>query len=275
VNAAEHPFDVYVRRPAETIRVAEAALLYALDEYPSLDRQVYLAFLDQLAERAAASGAVTPRDQAEALRRIVVEEERLTGGDREDYTNPDNSYLNRVIERRCGIPITLSVVWLDVAWALGWAWAGVGAPGQFLIRPLDASPEIYVDPYNGGAVLNGDEALTQLSALLRTEEELPASALATVDAPYILRRMLGNLVTAYRARRDGARQAAALERLVAVAPDEIGLRAELGRTLASAGRFREATEVLRKAELLAFQDEERHVVGRAAAEVKQRFTELN
>ncbi len=275
VSTTSHPFDEYVRRPADEIRLAEAALLYAADEYPKLDPRVHFAFLDQAADRVASMSAPAPMDQVEALRTILVDEERLVGVDLDDYHNPENSYLNRVIERRRGIPITLSAIWLDVAAALGWRMVGIGAPGHFLIRHLDLEDELYIDPFRAGLVHTEAEVRGMLAATLGGADRVNPDALAPVDNLYILRRSLGNLYSCYLGRNDYPRAAVTLRRMVAVVPEEVVLRAELGRVLSLAGQFREAAEVLHAAQRYVLDEDEGRALSDVAQEVKRRMVELN
>ena len=147
-NPREH-FATLARLPDGQIALDEAALWIAAEEYPELDVAGYLGELDALAE-AARSRLLTARDDTERvaqLNRFLFVEAGFHGN-RDDYYDPRNSYLNEVLERRCGIPISLSLVYLAVTDRLGLAVQGVGFPGHFLLK-WRGDPETLVDPFDG------------------------------------------------------------------------------------------------------------------------------
>ena len=121
----------YVGRSAEQIRLDVAALLLARTEYPALDLPAQLARLDALAARADCDPHHSARDNIARLNRLLFEEEHFAGNE-EEYDDPRNSYLNDVLDRRIGIPITLSLVYQEVARRRGLPVVGVGFPGHFL-----------------------------------------------------------------------------------------------------------------------------------------------
>ena len=139
-------FARYVARPAEEIRLDEAALLLARTEYPALDLSAQLARLDALAARAECDPGQSPHANIANLNRLLFEEENFAGNE-EEYDDPRNSYLNDVLDRKMGIPITLSLVYQEVARRCGLPVVGVGFPGHFLAKYLAASGEILLDPY--------------------------------------------------------------------------------------------------------------------------------
>lgn len=275
MSGGGHPFDEYVRRPADEIRLAHAALLFARDEYPALDQRIYLRFLDHLAERVRERNPVPPLEQVEALREVIVGEERLTGAAVEDYRNPENSYLNRVIERRSGIPISLSAIWLDVSSATGIPLLAIGTPGHFLLRHAELKEPAYIDPYRSGELYTSGQVRAMLSATLGGQDRIPQDAFAPVDVHYTLRRMLGNLYTCYRSAGDAPRVVTVLHRLIAVVPEEVVLRAELARMLAVTGAFRKAAAVIAEAKPLALDDQERDALDEVERDIRRRHRETN
>lgn len=158
-----------VARPDDEIDLAAAALLIAEREYPGLDVSAYLARLDDLARRARARGG-----DVAALCAVLFGELELRGNTG-DYYDARNSFLNDVLDRRIGIPITLSVIFLEVGWRLGLDVEGIGYPGHFLVR---AEGRI-LDCFNGGAEVD-----------LATLEQ---RHVARAGKREILVRMLGNL----------------------------------------------------------------------------------
>ncbi|UCG32505.1 MAG: hypothetical protein JSU68_12670 [Phycisphaerales bacterium] len=251
MTAAPHPFDQIVTQPEDRIRLAAAALWYATDEYPDLKVAYYLEFLDALAARVAAHRAATPQERIEALRLEIVENEGFAGN-RTDYHNPQNSYLNRVIDRKAGIPVSLSAIWLDVAARLGWPFAGLNMPGHFLICAPGSGEDIIIDPFNDGAVLSRAECSHMGLALFGSDFRLQPEHLAHVGTRDILRRMLGNLHSIYLVRRDWPRCTNILRRMFALRPVDPEIAAELAQLLATAGELAEALAILHsvlKAEL--------------------------
>jgi regulator of sirC expression with transglutaminase-like and TPR domain len=222
-----------VRRRDDEIDLAEASLLYAREEYPRLVLRNYLARLDELAAavtRRLPEGA-GPRRTLDALNDYLFQVEGFRGNE-ESYYDPRNSYLNEVLDRRLGIPITLSVVYLEVGRRLGLPLDGVGFPGHFLIRYAADGEAIFLDPYHGGAILNPD---------VFAESALQHSYyLAAVTKRQILTRMLTNLKAVYLKDEDFDRASRIVELLLLVNPgalEEIRdrglIRFRLGQRLAA------------------------------------------
>jgi len=170
--------------------LAEAALEYARFAYPEVDVQAYL---DRLAAMAGLVEGTTHLD----LRRVVAIREGL-GGDIDDYYDPRNSFLNEVIDRRKGIPITLAVVWIEVGRRAGIDVQGVALPGHFLVF---AAGQL-VDPFGGGEAIGADEAAALFAENYGGAPRLNPEWLEPVPPEAILERMLGNLTEAYRRRAE-------------------------------------------------------------------------
>ena len=170
--------------------LAEAALEYARFANPELDVNVYL---DRLAAMAESVAGPTHLD----LRKVVAIREGL-GGDIDNYYDPRNSYLNEVMDRRKGIPITLAVVWMEVGRRAGITVQGVGLPGHFLIY---AAGQL-VDPFGGGEAIGSDEAAALFAENFGGKPRLNPEWLEPVTPESMLERMLGNLAEAYRRAAD-------------------------------------------------------------------------
>ncbi len=263
-----------MRQPDPRIRLAKAALLFSLDEYPDLDVARYLARLTRLAREVGAEHTHGPRDQWQAMRTVIVERHGYTGNDA-DYKNPANSYLNRVIDTRRGIPISLSVIWLDVAATLDWPLTGVGLPGHFMLRHPGMDEDVYVDPFHGGALRSREECAEMVRLILGTSAPVSDEMFQPVDGRQTLRRMLGNLYAYYVNLNDWRRSADVLSRMVAVVPDEIPVRAELARVLTQEGSLGRAAEVLQEARELAVFEPERELLDERVEELRLRRAELN
>lgn len=274
MSSPHHPFDRYVDRPTDEIRVAEAALLFSLDEYPHVDLKVYLDYLAHLSRQARRSGATRPDDQVDALRRILVEREGFGGALQEEH-GPHDSYLNRVIDRRRGLPIALAVIWLDVAWTLKWPVAGIGMPGHFLLRHPGQEEGLYIDPFFAGASRTREECLEMARRFVGDAIDAHPDPLAPVDARRTLRRMLGNLYSHYLSTSDAARAARCLRRMIAVVPDEIPIQVERARLLTLMGEFETAYDALEIARGRAGDEAERDAVRRGFDDLRRRVAESN
>lgn len=186
-----------MRRADAEVNLGEAALLIACLEYPDLDVGRYLERLDRMAAaigRVAATGGVS--GAASAINRYLFEREGFHGNDRH-YYDPRNSFLNDVLDRRTGIPITLSTVYIEVARRLGLAVEGVGLPGHFIVRLGEGDEARLVDPFNGGAPLNERDCQERLDKLYGGKVKLDERMLAPVDRRHLLARMLRNLKVIY------------------------------------------------------------------------------
>ena len=205
--------------PDERIDLAEAALWIAAEEYPGLDVPRELTRLAELAARARArlerfEGA--PARVAE-LSRFLYGDEGFAGN-RTDYYDPRNSFLNEVLERKLGIPITLAIVYTSVAARIGLAARGVGFPSHFLVR-IDEPAEILLDPFNG-AIVSRDECAEWLRAAAGEERlELDPQLLEPTPAKQILARVLRNLKQIWLAREEWQRALDCAERILLLAPD--------------------------------------------------------
>lgn len=187
----------------EKIDLIRASLVIARTEYPHLDIEVYAARMEQLARRVAALvPEPDPRLAIAALNRVLFEETSLRGN-REDYYDPRNSFLNDVLDRGLGIPITLSIVYMEVAKRVGFSLAGVGMPGHFLLKHygLDGR-EMLIDCFNRGSVVSRQDCQNRLDEIYSGEMKLRPEFLHPISRRQILTRMLNNLKTVYLSTRN-------------------------------------------------------------------------
>jgi regulator of sirC expression with transglutaminase-like and TPR domain len=199
--------------------VAEGALLIAAEEYPDLDLGAYLGFIDEVGEAALARlGRDAGADEARRALTEELFERRRFAGDATDYYDPRNSYLNDVIDRRRGIPITLAIVYLAAGQRLDQPVAGVNAPGHFLVRHGDT----IVDAFHGGRVVSRETLVKQLAEMKAPQPEAAAEQLlaSPPTTRAILTRVLGNLKANYLRRRDMTRALGVVDRLVQMNPDQ-------------------------------------------------------
>jgi regulator of sirC expression with transglutaminase-like and TPR domain len=203
------------------IPLDEAALAIAAEEYPALDPAPYLARLDALAARVrrAIPGPLRAAPALRAIRAVLVDEEGFRGNS-EDYQDPRNSFLNDVLDRKLGIPITLCLVWIEVARRCGIPLLGVGFPGHFLAKIVTSGVEVFVDPFHGGDLLDGGELLARFRAR-SGGRELDPRHLAPVTPRQLLARMLTNLARVYMERRDPAGAWWVSDRLLVLLPGHL------------------------------------------------------
>ena len=210
-----------IRLPDEQIDLADSALLIAQEEYPELDRLRYLEMLDELADgaRMRLGGETDLYVRVNVLSEYLFDEEKFTGNE-SDYYDPRNSFLNEVLERRLGIPITLSLVYMEVGRRLGMAVVGVGMPGHFLAKYLGEREEIVIDPFRRGIIMSAEDCRQLLRRV--TGDVLPVSTgdLPVLGPKEMLNRMLNNLKGIYLARTDYPRSLAAVERMLLVNPKQ-------------------------------------------------------
>ena len=210
--------------------LAGAALVVARIEYPRLRPEPYLeqldglgqAALDRVERYAAATGDRSVRGRARAVGAYLFEEERFAGN-RDKYADPRNSCLNQVLERRTGIPITLSIVYLEVARRAGLEADGVNFPGHFLVRCPDdeGTPGLVVDPFNRGALLSEQDCRRLLEQHAGADVPFQRSLLAPATRAQIVVRMLFNLKNLYVHMRSFPQAYAVTELLVAMNPSAL------------------------------------------------------
>ncbi len=221
--------------PAADVDVAEVALLLATDEYPELDLSGYFERLDDLAERVRPYLMGDLERRVEGFSVFLFEEEGYQGN-AEEYYDPQNSYLTDVIDRRLGIPITLSVLATAVGRRAGLEIVGVALPGHFIAKAIDGEEEILFDPFHGGQLLTNETCGEVVEAVTGRPFRVTAEILAPTPPGAIVTRMLNNLRAIYADRDDFARTARILRRQRQLAPHDAGLRRDLGVTLVRAGR---------------------------------------
>jgi regulator of sirC expression with transglutaminase-like and TPR domain len=227
--------------PDDRIDVAVGAALVARDAYASTDVARLVARLDELAAGAPFVArdlaALSTEEQAAALSDYLYERLGFRGNE-QDYYDPKNSLLPDVLERRLGIPITLALVYCEVARRVGVRARGVSFPGHFLVRVDAAGHEdapTVVDPFFGGRCLDRG-ALEKLLERAAPGQTLVATThLAAASARTILVRMLINLKWIYATRGDLARSLLALDRIITLTPDSIPALRERGFLAARLG----------------------------------------
>jgi regulator of sirC expression with transglutaminase-like and TPR domain len=210
----------------EPIDLARAALAVAREEYPDLDEGRYLRVLDRLAKAVQAgfpSGS-SPERRVGRMNTYLFHELGFSGN-QADYYDPRNSFLNEVLDRRLGIPLTLCIVYMEVGRRCGLRVDGVGFPGHFLCKVQLDGGELVVDPFHRGQLLGVEEIKRRLAAAVGDQVRFDPRLLRAARPREILVRMLQNLRSLYQERKDMPRALSAVDRLLLLAPDNIrGLR---------------------------------------------------
>lgn len=218
-------FDGLAQAPDESIDLAEASLWIAREEYPDLDIAAYLHRLDGYA--ANLKGRL-PRQagvelKIQALNRYLFEDLGFTGNAM-DFYDPRNSFLNEVMDRKLGIPITISVIYIETARRIGLELAGVSFPGHFLVKlPVDEGV-VVLDPFNGGITLGEMDLQRRLQQTYGHENTLAhaplQSVLATASKKDIIVRMLRNLKGVYIQRDEFAKALPIMHRIIQLVPED-------------------------------------------------------
>ncbi|MDF1485421.1 tetratricopeptide repeat protein [Ramlibacter sp. H39-3-26] len=217
-------FDALVRSE-EYFPLLEAAASLAQDEYPDLDLQQVLGDVDQLQARLHRRVAA----DAPALQRLRALNQFFFldmgfGGNVNDYYDPDNSYLSVVLRTRRGIPISLAVLWLELAQGLGLRACGVGFPGHFMVKVDLPRGQVVIDPFNGRS-LSREELAERLEPYTRRARpaddfHVPLGLYLQAATPReTVARMLRNLKEIHRAQQDWARLVAVQDRLIVLLPE--------------------------------------------------------
>lgn len=243
-GAARDRLQAIAQTPGTELPLAEAALLIAAEEYPHLDVPRYLVALDHLAVEASSRvpSGPDPASAAAALCEFLFQEAGFRG-DTVHYGDPKNSFLNEVIDRRLGIPITLAVVHLEVGWRLRLPMFGVGMPAHFLVGCETTGEPIFVDAFHG-TVLTEAGCQHLFNAMTGGSMPFRRDYLAPTPSRDILVRMLRNLKAIFLEKGDLDRMAGAVERILLLAPDLLGDVRDLGLVRYRQGRFAEARQLL-------------------------------
>jgi regulator of sirC expression with transglutaminase-like and TPR domain len=238
-------FAALVRRPDPALDLARAALLVAAETNPRVDVDGQLHTLD--------SWAATLRQRLEpgwnnlqklARLRSFVFEELGFRGDAQDYFSPSNSLLNEVMDRRLGVPLTLSIIFMELGWRLGMPFEGVGFPGHFLVRLTGEPRDLLLDPFNYGRTVHEDDCRKLLQDVTGGRLEFDGRLIASVSKHDMLARLLLNLKGAYLRANDDEGALAAVDRLLLLQPDDLDEIRDRGLLLYRLRRYGPALDAL-------------------------------
>ena len=275
-NAIRADFERMVKRPESSIELARAALLVAAESDPGVDIDATLHTLDSWTEelRARLEPGWNNLQKLARLRAFVFDDLKFRG-DHRDYYDPRNSLLHEVMERRLGIPLTLSIVFMELGWRIGIPFEGVGFPGHFLVRLTGEPGELLLDPFRRGMMVTREECRQMLAGLSGGRMEFKDSLLDGMSKRDMLARLLLNLKGAYLRANQDEPALAAVDRLLLIHPEDADEVRDRGLLLLRLMRYPESLAALR-AYLAARPDApDRERIEMHVADIRERITRLN
>ncbi|MEC4984404.1 MAG: SirB1 family protein [Oscillatoria sp. PMC 1068.18] len=209
-----------INQPETQIDLAKAALYIAQEEYLDLDPEEYLNALDTMAKevRKRLPDTSYPMKIIQTINSYLYDDLGFQGNS-DDYYSPQNSFLNEVIDNRAGIPITLSLVYLEIAKRIDFPMVGIGMPGHFIIRPEFENAGIFVDPFEGGEILFEQDCEERLSEIYQQPVKLEPIFVEPVTGKQFIARMLTNLKFIYLNQQELGKGLGIVERLLLLFPE--------------------------------------------------------
>ena len=229
--------------PAAPCDVAEVALWLARDEFPDLDVASCLAQLHEFADQARPFLHGDLEDRVQEFSHFLFDDLRFRGNV-QNYYEADNSYLNRVVDRRVGIPITLSLVTMAVGERLGMRISGVALPGHFVAMAARGAQRIVFDPFHGGHILTPDECEQLVQQVIGVPFVATPEHFQPVPPGRLLRRMLTNLKGVYLRTEEFDKAARTIGRIRQLVPDDVDEGRDLGVCLLRYGQPGRAIDLL-------------------------------
>ncbi|MFH7244770.1 MAG: SirB1 family protein [Spirulina sp.] len=212
-----------LQQAPDQVNLAKAALYIAQEEYPDLDIPSHLEMLNRMADtlRQQLPKTTYPLKIIRTINQYFFDELNFRGNT-VDYYDPRNSFLNDVLHRRVGIPITLSLVYLELAKRISFPMAGVGMPGHFLIRPTVDEMAIFVDPFHQGEVLFEQDCRDRFQQTFGDGARLNPDYLSPISPTTFVVRMLTNLKMIYLQQRNVPKAMDAINRILLIYPEAVG-----------------------------------------------------
>ena len=234
-----------VKRPEAKFDLARAALLIAAEADPNVDVDGEIHTIESWAAqlRAQLDPSWNNLQKLARLRNFVYEELRFRG-DQKDYYNPSNSLLHQVMGRRLGVPLTLSIIFMELGWRVGMPLEGVGFPGHFLVRLAGEPLDLLLDPYQRGTSVHEEDCRRMLHDLSDGKLELSDQHLASISKHDMIARLLMNLKGAYLRANEDENALAAVDLLLLLRPDDLDEVRDRGLLLYRLQRYVPALEGL-------------------------------
>ncbi len=277
-KAARQQFQEIIQCADAVLALDRAALLIAAEDYPNLVIEDYLSQLDTLAEesrrRMTENELHHPLACATALAAHLFYEGRFNSNVG-NYYDARNSFLNEVIDRGKGIPITLSVIFIEVAKRLDVKLFGVGMPGHFIVKYVDEEQEVFFDPFNGGKILTEDDCRQKIEAMYNDQVKFNSSFLQACTKKEILSRMLQNLKGVYFNASDMNKALGVIERLLLINPDSMVELRDRGLVCFTLKKYSQARVDLGAYLKASPQAEDRDRIKEVVNDLRQRQARLN
>ncbi len=234
-----------VGRPEPALDLARAALLVAAESDPRVDVDRQLHTLESWATelKARLEPGWNNLQKLARLRSFVFEDLGFRGDSR-DYFSPSNSLLNQVMERRMGVPLTLSIIFMELGWRVGIPFEGVGFPGHFLVRLTGEPRDLVLDPFNHARTMHEEDCRRLLDEVTGGRLEFDGRLLASVTKRDMITRLLLNLKGAYLRANQDEGALAAVERLLLIHPEDLDEVRDRGLLLYRMQRFGAALDAL-------------------------------
>ncbi|NJN10118.1 MAG: tetratricopeptide repeat protein [Richelia sp. RM2_1_2] len=242
LSSARQYFSDEIQQPDEYIDLTKAALYIAQEEYSNLYIEEYINAIETMAielqERLPLDNY--PLKIIQCINKYLYEDLCFTGN-KQNYYDPRNSFLNDVIERRVGIPITLALLYIEVSRRIDFPMVGIGMPGHFLIRPDIPEIEIFVDAFNNGEVLFPQDCQERLSQIYQQNVTLKPEFLAPVTKKQFLARILTNLKYIYIKQQELEKALLCVERILLLFSGAVLEIRDRGLLCYQTGRFNQAS----------------------------------
>jgi regulator of sirC expression with transglutaminase-like and TPR domain len=236
-----HQFQEMMQRPDAEIDLARTALIVAAENDPTLDVDEEMARLDRWAQELARriDPAWNNLQRLARLRTFMYEELGFKG-DVRGYYSPANSLLHSVMSRRLGIPLTLSIVFMEIGWRIGVPFEGVGFPGHFLVRLTGEPGDLLLDPYDHGTSVHEEDCRRMIELTTGGMVPYDPSMIRSLGKRAMIARLLFNLKVACLKAHDDPGALSAIERLLLLHPDDPPEMRDRGLLLYRMDRYREA-----------------------------------
>jgi regulator of sirC expression with transglutaminase-like and TPR domain len=231
----DRALDQLAHKATAPLDIAELALYLARDEYANLDVEAYLSELAGMAHEAKSYLRGSLEARVFGLCRYLFHEMGFRGNI-QDYYDPRNSYLNEVLDRRTGLPITLSVLAIAIGRRAGLQVAGIGLPGHFVVMASGGGQEVLFDPFHGGRQLTPADCENLVRQVTGMPFQATPEQLRPVPLRMLVIRLLTNLKGVYLQQEDFVRAARVIERLRQLSPHDPAQRRDLGVSLVHAGQ---------------------------------------
>lgn len=280
-------FEELIAGEDATLDIARAALLIATIEYPSLNAEYYIAKLDILARRVHAilglsplSSTPLPEDIApltviDALNKVLFEDDGFRGNE-SDYYNPDNSFLNKVLEEHVGIPISLSLLYMEVGKRVGLQLEGIGLPFHFVVRCVLPTEILYIDPFERGLLLSEQDCRERIRRMSHGKmTHLPHHLFEPVKPKQLLVRILGNLKNIYLHKEDYTKALLVADYILLLIPDAARELRDRGTIHLQLKHYAKALHDLKAYLKLEPQASDRHEIQNHIKTVQQTIAMMN